>query len=303
MPIRVAAWLRMLLLLTLFLSAIASARGALLWRVDSPSTTIWLFGTIHVGKPDMYPLPPPVYRAFDSSSLLALELDMGAAADIAPVLLHASLLPKGDSMQNHVGAERWQRLSETLPRLYHMSATPFARAKPWALAMQLSTVMATQGGLSGNYAAEWHLYGRAKQHHLDVVGLETPAEQVAAIDSLSEEAQAAWLDQLTDPAKVAEERARLGDLVNIWTQGDFNALQKLWHDARDEMPDGFNSFENALLVRRNRHMAEQIEGWLKGRTQVFVAVGALHYVGDDGLLALLRKRGYRPEPVALATTP
>ncbi|WP_374336590.1 TraB/GumN family protein [Leeia sp.] len=293
-PLRTLRHLHCLLLL-LALSAPAWAYKAYLWRVDSPSTTLWLYGTVHLGKADMFPLPPSVMRAFHQSPVAVFELDMDRVPHEITALYGLTLYPKGDSLSAHMGPQRWQQLKQALPSLYGMSADAFQKSRPWFLAMTLSMQSLLKDGWSEQYSVDAWLDREARQQGKTIIGLETTRQQLEAMGQLREDTQISWLFSQLDPKLIAKQRELMQLAVRSWRQGEPEQMNDmLLQDSPGMTPQQTKEFAAIMLSGRNRKMADKLVQMLKGKQTAFVAVGALHYAGPDNLLALLRQRGFKP---------
>ena len=282
-----------------------AANKAFLWRIDSKTTTVWLFGTVHVGKANFYPLPASVEYAYQHSDQLAVEIDI-LQPDIDPVsLMKRSLYPQGDSLEKHLGPENWQKLSAALPDMYGIETKGFQRSKPWMLASVLSMASARQQGLNEVYGVDLHLLSRAHKDGKPIISLESFSSQLQALDNLSESTQIDWIMSMIDPAENAKSKSTLLMLVNSWQQGDPDAMGKIWQEeSQGTHKQAMDDFELRLLKDRNPAMAAKIASFLKGRQTVLVAVGALHFGGPGNLISLLKSKGYKPvQQAAILTAP
>lgn len=283
------------LLLLLFLSVPAWAGKAYLWRVDSPTTTLWLYGTVHVGKADMYPLPHRVMRAFQQSPVAVFELDMERVPHEVTALYGMTLYPKGDSLRTHLGPQRWQQLQGALPSLYGMSAEAFQQSRPWFLAMTLSVQSLLRDGWSDQYGVDAYLDREARRQGKVIIGLETTRQQLEAMGQLREDTQISWLFSQLDPKLIAKQRELMQLAVRSWQQGEPEQMDAMFlQDSPGMTAQQTKEFAAIMLSGRNRKMADKLVAMLKGRQTAFVAVGALHYAGPDNLLFLLRQRGFKP---------
>ncbi|WP_018151721.1 TraB/GumN family protein [Leeia oryzae] len=274
---------------------VLSADKAFLWRVDSKTTTVWLFGTVHVGKASFYPLPASVEYAYTHSDRLAVEIDV-LQPDIDPIsLMKRSLYPLGDSLEKHLGHVNWQKLSAALPVMYGIEAKGFERSKPWMLASVLSMASARQQGFDEAYGIDLHLLKRAHQDGKPITSLESFASQLNALENLSEATQIDWIMSMVDPAENARSQATLSTLVTSWQQGNPDDMAKIWQmEASGKHKPAMNDFELRLLKDRNPAMAAKIVAFLKGKQSVLVAVGALHFAGPANIITLLKRQGLKP---------
>jgi hypothetical protein len=268
----------------------APAGRGLLYEVKSDAGTVYLFGTIHVGKPEFYPLDAKVNNAFAASSALYLEVNLSDAS----LVMNASTMatyPEGTSLDRALSPSVKTKLYAALER-YGLPREAAVRMKPWMLGQTLLLMEATRRGYDPAYASELHLLGLATAQRKEVRGLETLSEQFAIFDRMPESAQQSFLEEIVDALDSPRMAMDLDALVTAWSHGDERELE---NELVRERAEG-TAFARDVLPRlvddRNRTMAERIAGIVRSGKTTFVAVGALHLVGDNGLVALLRERGF-----------
>ncbi len=255
-----------------------------------------LLGTIHVGPPEGWTLPRHVLRAIDRSDTLVLELDLGALDEeaISDLLLQRGLLPISTSLSEVVSPETAALLEERSDALAQAGLPrPFReRLEPWVVAMMLTEVASQQSGYSPEKALDDQVYRRHGSKAL--IALETPEEQLAIFDELPLELQDALLrDGLL---RIETASAELQALVEVWQRNDQQGLLELGLERIGDTPE-LEPLLDRLIVDRNRdwlpRLIELLESPRYDGHRAFVAVGALHLVGDMGVPALLDEAGYR----------
>jgi uncharacterized protein YbaP (TraB family) len=249
-----------------------------LWEVsDAGGVRGWLFGTIHALPDGADWQTPALEAALDGAGVLVVEIaalgDAGAAADAFDRLAHSPGLPP--LTQRVLPAER-DALAAALERA-DLDEADFATTESWAAALKIAA--AARSGEAGN-GADRALLARG----LPTVGLESYAAQFAVFDRLAAADQAVLLAEAARGAGGAAER----DLAEAWRTGDLATIEA--ESARGFLADP--ELREALLTARNRAWAGRIAGLLAADRQPFVAVGAAHMLGDEGLPALLVARGY-----------
>jgi uncharacterized protein YbaP (TraB family) len=160
----------------------------------------------------------------------------------------------------------------------------FANEETWAVALQISALASQKAGADAGDGVEPQL--RDRMQGKPVAGLETIDSQFAIFDTLPDRAQ----DRLL--ADVAREVTDTGnddaDILALWLKGDDLGL------ARDAESDFLAdpTLHEALLTARNRAWTVQIDAWLRAGAHPFIAVGAAHVAGADGLPEMLRAKGW-----------
>lgn len=268
-------------------------RGTL-YRVTHRDNTSYLFGTVHVGKTAFYPLEPQVTRAFSAAKKLVIEVDIRNTEAMRRAIMRHGIYPEGQTINQHLSADASAQLRQTLRRY----GTPFesvARMKPWMVANLLLVQEMARNGFPTEQGIELHFLALAEKQKKTVQELETADYQLSLFDGMNDAEQEAYLvENLTELASgVAMQKAL--DLIKAWQTADAKALDA----ALQEMQKGENAsdrfLQKVLLDQRNPAMAQQVATLLKTDKNSFVAVGALHLLGEQGVPSLLRQAGYKVE--------
>lgn len=287
---RNAAWRWRVCLLLLALAVPTTALGeALLWRVEAPGADVapsYLFGTMHSDDPRVADPPAAVTQALSASRLLLLELDLGAPEiALAPL---AMILPPGQTLSGLLDEDTYRR-AQTAMRERGYPPAAVDRMRPWAVAVTLAMPPVQ----TGRYL-DLVLYEQALAQGLAVQGLERIDEQLGVFEGLSVAEQAALLRLSLDEYG---REAAFEALHQAYLARDLDRLATLSTEAFAKLPPTLAaSFEAAILTGRNRRMAERAAPALAAGG-AFVAVGALHLAGEDGLVARFRALGYRLTPL------
>jgi uncharacterized protein YbaP (TraB family) len=279
---------RQFVLLCLALSFSATANAAsCVWKVTaSDGGTLYLAGSVHALRKSDYPLPQEFLRAFDASTHLAFEVDAKALEDTTTELMKASAYPKGDSLKNHVDPRTYAYVRRIF-QLLNIPEEKIQRARPWAIVLELQS--AAMRGVSHDLGVDQFLMKRAKAKGKPVVGLETAAEHARVYSGLSDREAEILLLVTFIPDVAGGGKTR--EMMKAWRRGDVDTLERIARSAYEEFP----AFGERLLGARNRAWLPKIEAFLQSGNTYFVVVGAGHLGGSQGLLTLLRNRGYQVE--------
>lgn len=265
-------------------AAADSFDSGLLWRVERAGvTSSYLYGTMHSDDPSVVKLPKPVQRAFDQAQSVTLEvvLDPGSLLTMTSALL----MKDGNTLESLIGPGLYERtvavmLTRGMPEML------VANMKPWAVAVILMTPPGNNG-----LVLDHVLYQSAVAAGKKVHGLETVAEQMGLFDDLSRKDQIALLEDTLDNLDIVGQM--FGKLLAAYLDRDLKRLLELNEASmRDSDPLLAETFNRKVIVERNHRMAERMQSRLREGRQ-FIAVGALHLAGEEGLLKLLSERGYR----------
>jgi len=272
-----------LLQLCLVPALAADRQQGLLWEISGQGGQVsYLFGTIHSDDPAVLKLAAPVQDVFKAADAVVVEalLDMDA-------MLYSSkamLLADGRLLSQITGQDLFAQTAGSIAAR-GIPAVVLEHMKPWAAAVTLSIPAQGTGMVLDRV-----LYERALQAGKPVHGLETIREQLAIFDELPEDRQ---LDLLRDAVEnFPDFDAMYAELLAAWRQRDLDHLLSI---NKEMLQAGDRQFaadiQERVVTGRNHVMAERMEPYLKAGN-AFVAVGALHLPGKEGLLALLRQRGY-----------
>ena len=270
--------------------SIQAAARHLFWRAESGSgATLYLLGSIHFGREDMYPLPGVIRTAFQKSDALVVELDalnmdpMAAAQSFAANGMYGG----GGSLREELGEEIWQRLVQAAEQL-GVSASLLNMQKPWLAAMTLSGLSVRQAGFDETLGIDMHFLKLA-QGKLPVIELEGMAYQAQLMASLPADAQRAML---TDTLRILEQGANYYQrMVDIWRSGDVVGLEKLIGESLSGNAAA-EQLNRVILDDRNVAMVDRLKELAAQGGTYFVVVGAAHLVGPRGIVASLKGQGY-----------
>ncbi len=270
------------------------------WKVEKAGYPVsYLFGTMHMADPEIAQPGNKVTGLIDESDRLVIEavdaLDPVASQQAMAGLGHLTLLKEG-TLRDLVRDDLEDELEASLSK----RGMPIAladRMQPWLIATLISVpVCEMKRKQAGGKVLDSELAAYAKSKGMEVDGLETVAEQLTAIASLPQEYHVSSLEEtLANDVKVEDMIATLKYLYLEERMGMVIPLMK------ELAPVGFSGegaaqFQEALITVRNRTMLKRVLPMLESDNN-FVAVGALHLPGEEGLVNLLRQEGFDLTPV------
>jgi len=258
-----------------------------LWKISGANGSVFLVGSIHLLTKDYYPLNPALDTAFKESDMLVEEADFAEMEAPASQfkLLTRGLLPANQSLDKVLSPETYAMVVKRVATL-GIPIEPLKRFKPWMLAMTLVEMEWQKAGFDASLGLDRHFYDRAKTDGKQVQGLETIDYQLSLFDGMTPEQQDRMLAESLED--LDEERANVIKLTDAWKAGDAAAVERI---MLEDMKDDPVMYQR-LLVDRNRAWLPKIDVLLTRPGRAFVVVGAAHLVGPDGLLAMLRAKGY-----------
>jgi uncharacterized protein YbaP (TraB family) len=242
-------------------------------------------GSVHALQKSDYPLPAAYLRAFDASSRVAFEVDERALKESSESLVKMGKYRQGDSLKNHVDPRTYAYLR----RLFGLMNVPeetFARCRPWLIVVLLQSSSARRA--LPEPGVDDFLMKRAAKRSMPMVGLESVEEHARVYSGLSDRESEILLLVTFIPSGSAGGQ---DNLMKAWRRGDAEAIATMVQRDSVEFP----AFNERLLGARNRAWIPKIENFLGSGHTYFVVVGAGHFGGNNGLLALLRAKGYQIE--------
>ena len=258
----------------------------LLWKVEGAAAPSYLFGTVHSDDARVTRLAPVVAETFARSDSFTLEAIANGEGLIR--MAEAMYFADGRTLKAVLGAPLYQDTVRALQGR-GLPADDIEKKKPWAVLMALS-MPKPRSGLFLDLALQLEATKQGKPTY----GLETLAEQMAVFDNLPLADQVTLLTHTV--ANASKLDAQFDELLHAYLSRDLDALVALEVRHRPADDTAYRGFMDRLLRQRNLRMLERMQPRLE-EGNAFIAVGALHLPGQEGLLRLLRRAGYRVTPV------
>ena len=288
-PIRSTSWYKSFLANLLLLIPGSSLLAASpIWLIENGAHSLYLAGTIHLLREQDYPLPKAFEQAYNKSQMLIFETDIGALGSpaVQQQIAVSSLLPDGQQLSQLVSQSTWQALSQHL-QSQALDPERFQRLNPSAAALTLVFLELAQLGID-HTGVDTHFYLRATEAGKPTSYLESIDQHLGYLNRLGQDAPDEMLQQTL--AELSQLRTLFGAMINAWRKGDRARIDNLFvKPMREDFPATYRS----LLTHRNLNWVPQLEAMLESAKTEMVLVGSAHMAGADGLLELLRARGYK----------
>lgn len=275
------------LLLTIAGAASADAPVPLLWKVEKDAGTVYLLGSFHMLKPSDYPLSPAIDAAFDDAEHVLFEVAPAemTSPETAKLAQRYARSEDGRTLRQSISPETAAKLQAFLGSEAALAASdPF---EPWFLSMNMTVMAMAQAGFDPSKGLDMHLMQRAAEADKPTAGLETVEDQFRALDATPLDEQDVMLADSLE--SLPELRERLEQLHDYWRTADVAGLEKM---TRTEMHDKTPVAYTLLNVERNQRWLPKIEAMLSEQDDRLVVVGAMHLLGDDGLVRQLERKGF-----------
>jgi uncharacterized protein YbaP (TraB family) len=270
------------------LAGVARAEPAT-WRVTGGSSTVYLFGSVHLLPKGGFAVQGALADALADAERVCLEIDPDATDEstTTSITFSRAVDPEGRDLFELLGgdADRVRAKAEDAG----VPLEPLAMFEPWFAGLMVSVTALQSHGFDVQHGVEQLIQAEAKKAGKAGCGLETLDGQLGMLDGLPADLQKEILLQSLDEA--ADIESRIEPMIEAWRTGDERALER----SVGEEFDGYPELADTLIFDRNARWAGQVAEMLEGDEDVLLVVGAMHLVGERGLPALLENRGYHVE--------
>lgn len=265
----------------------------LLWKVSDANNSLYLLGSFHLLKEEDYPLAASTGAAFADAEALVFELppsELNAPA-LAEKMQKAALRVDGTTLQQSLPPETWRKL-EDFGKSRGMAITGLQGYESWFVTLVVSMVEMQRLGLKPELGLDRHFSTLAVNAGKPTAGLETGEQQIALFDGMSATQQLQLVQDTLEDMDKSEDR--INALHALWRAGDAEAL---FAQTGGEMKAKYPQLYSRLNSDRNRAWIPELRKRLDGASQddTLVVVGAMHLLGEDGLVAALKAKGYTVE--------
>ena len=273
-----------------------------MWEVtDKNGTKMTLMGSMHALTENDYPLPEKVMNAYNGADILAVECD---PSDIKlneqAIMLNNMKLADGKTLKDVLSDKGWKGVVNQA-KLLGIDVKMIENYKPWAVQNTFEGLITQAAGLDANKGIDSYLLGQAKNSGKEIYQVESAKFQYDLIMNASETVYDIQLMTAAD-AKTADELAEsTKELYNLWRTGDTKKMLALLESEDDikglnlsaQQKKELENYNKDMLYNRNKTMEKAIKKLLGEKKNVFYIVGLAHFLGEDGILDLLEKDGYK----------
>lgn len=260
---------------------------SLLWKISGNGLkeASYLYGTIHISCDAT--LPQKVKTAMDQTGQLYLELDMDDE-NMQTQMMGQIMMKNGVTMESLSSAEDFKIVNEFLSRNLGIPAKMLNTIKPFMVSAMLYPKMID----CPMQSVEGELMKIAEAQKEQVFGLETVAEQLKVFDDIPYQEQ---MNELIKTAKgdLAKDKAELDKMLAVYKTEDIDGMIDLTKGSENVLT---SKYDDILLSNRNQNWIAKI-GTAAKEKPTFFGVGAAHLAGENGVIKLLRKAGYKVEAV------
>lgn len=269
--------------------AIPAAAEPAIWHLSDDDSDIYIFGTVHILPPELEWRTAEITAAFENAETIWFEAPaVDPAAQLAAVglIYQYGLNPPGNPLSAQISDEAHALLDQIVSR-FGIGAADLEAMRPWMAAMTLSLAYIQSQGYDPESGVENVLWQEANAAGKNISYFETMEEQIRFLADLPPDVEAEYLEQTLRDFDGAGNQ--LDELVGAWNAGDLATIDRVMNEeTRNAAP----VLHEVVLAGRNRNWIETIKGLLSGSGSHFIAVGAGHVVGAEGVVELLRAGGF-----------
>jgi uncharacterized protein YbaP (TraB family) len=292
-------WLGRVLLLAGLLAQASSAKAQQptpapasskhsLWKVQGQQNSLYLLGSIHVLKKEDYPLAKVIDDAFTNAQIAVFETEIDKMEDPAMAMKLAlkGRLPAGETLRDQLSPPVYSSFKDYVAKT-GMPMLIFDSLTPGMAAITLVTLELKRLNLDPQYGLDKHFFDLATAAGKKIVPLETLDFQLGLLTDFSkEEGELMMKSTLKEIDQMEKD---LGEMLKAWQIGDATKLEKLLNEAKEDAP----AIYKRLVTDRNQNWLPRLEELAKGKENAIVIVGAGHLVGTNGVVELLRRKGFK----------
>lgn len=263
-----------------------------LWDLTKDGKTVTLFGSLHVGKPDFYPVPDTLQKRFDLAKVLAVEADV-----TLPETQQAcsKLAATKESLESVLSAEDFAALTGYI-RAASIPENAIQNRKLWLVNLVVLGVELGQLGIDFSRGLDVVLLREAKHAKMRVVEVEGGATQCGVLAAASAAETRATMTRFLEAVRQNRMEKRLIEMIAAYRAGDGPAITRLVAEDFGDTPEG-QSAKRRILDDRHPAMADKIDSYFKQPESYFVVIGVGHLFGENNLLDALTKKGIKAKRV------
>lgn len=272
-------------------NSVAQSKKNFLWRVQSKTNIVYVLGSIHYLKKEVYPLDEKIEYAFDQSNILVVEANI---SDIKKVdiqkLIGSAFYPENEILEKNLSTETYELVKKELGGL-GLPPEVINKQRPWFLALTLASLETLKLGFDPNYGIDKYFLSKATGKK-KILELESFDYQIDLFSKLSDKDQELLLLYTLKDINVLKQE--LDRLIQAWASGDKKGLESIITRSLEE-DKRLSPIYEKIVYERNRSMASKIEDYLKTKETYFVIVGAGHLVENQGIIEILKGKGFLVE--------
>ncbi len=260
-----------------------------MWKAEGKGT-VYMLGSIHLCKADMYPLDARIENAFKESQILALEVNPLAIDQlkVMKIIMNKGMYKGTETLKDNLSKEDFEMLRKHCEE-NSLSIQDMMKFKPCMVSLMLPTMELMKMGYRQDLGID-HYFAKKTTGSKKIVELESLDQQLSLIFDMPEQ-EGLLKYTVADMSNLGK---NIDAIVKAWKAGDATAMEKIISKPLTEKnAKEIKPVFKKLFDDRNIKMAEKIKGFLKTGNTYFVVVGAGHLVGKKGVIQLLKTEGIK----------
>ncbi|MBS5886318.1 TraB/GumN family protein [Clostridium sp.] len=264
-----------------------------IWEATNGSTSVNLVGTIHLGSNNINFLNDDIKRIIDETDVLSVELDLSLKENIEKTQ-SSGYLKDGKTIENYLSEDEINKLSSIINTLSpKFNIKEINNLNSFSLSSLLTNLCYAKAGILGNGLDLIMINGvklrKANGDNITINELEGVDYQLETINkTFTWEYLKKYLNDYSN-SNIDEEVDIAKNLFNAYKTGDIEFIEESNNKMKNDSPE----YYKIMLTDRNIGMTNKIDELIKDGKKHTVAVGAAHFIGEDGILKLLEEKGYK----------
>jgi len=274
-----------------FTKDLNAAEKNFMWEVKGENNSVYLLGSIHLAPKSIYPLAKVIESSFDKSDYLVVEADIANPQDqmkLQQMAMNLGVFKEG-SIKDNISPAIYSKLEKEVEKVPMLGMAQLEKMKPWMVAITLSSLNMMTMGYNPQDGIDMHFLTKARGKK-KILELESSDFQLKMLSGFDKETQEAFLEKTL--SEIEDTKTVMKDMFKSWQNGDVKGIEKIAESA-EKAGKKMKEMNYILLDKRNFGMAKKIEKYLEDDKDYFVVVGAAHLVGKNGIVKLLKKKGFK----------
>ena len=258
-----------------------------IWKVSKGGNEIYLGGSVHLLKESDYPLPEEFDAAFALSQKMVFETNIGKLEDpqMAQKVMAKAMIEDNKTLSDILSEDVYKALEAETAKM-SLPIAALERFKPSMVIVTMSGIQMQKMGITAD-GVDKHYYNKSNAEGKELAYLETVDEQLDVLMNMGKGNEDEFVKYSISDMNSMDDV--LNDLIATWKDGSSKVMKEQLKEMEDSYPDIYES----LLVNRKNNWMPKIEDYFNDDQTEFVVVGSLHLHGKDGLLQMLKDKGYK----------
>jgi len=273
------------------------AEDNFMWEIEGGSSKMYLLGSIHLMPEEAYPLNEKIEECFEAADILAVEADPAKLdqTKVQQLVMQHGVYTDGETLQANIDSVLYNRVAAVFGE-FGLPMQQVNMYKPWFVSLNMAMLEFQKMKMSAELGIDLHFLNAAKAKEMEIIELESGMGQLELLTSFPEDSQDEYLEYSLNNYENVQEM--INTMVTAWQTGDAElmntAIKQNMLEFCKTMP-AMQDFYNRMFPERDNKIVVKLDEMLKDseKKTYFIVVGSGHLVGDDGLLKLLKDRGYK----------